>query len=281
MNTPSASTRVFALIGSPVRQSLSPSMHNTLFERLKIDAIYVALEVDPAKAEAVADAVRVLQLGGVNLTVPFKERVLPFLDELTQDAAAAGAVNVVVNQGGKLVGHNTDGAGFLRALQEELEADVVGQRVGILGAGGTGRAVAAACAGAGATQITLYNRTLSRAEQAVGIFQKIFPKASFEARELLPYAFMQHDRVVNCTAPAASALIAKLPVACLKPGAIWTDANYYIVDPPNFAACARGGIRLQRGIGMLMHQGALSFELFTGVPVGIAQVRGVLDVGSW
>ncbi|RME28554.1 MAG: shikimate dehydrogenase, partial [Deltaproteobacteria bacterium] len=107
----SARTRVFGLVGHPVRHSLSPAMYNELFQRYGLDAVYVAFDVDPTRAEAVADAVRTLGLVGVNLTVPFKERVLPALDHMTVAAEEAGAVNVVIHVGGTLTGYNTDGEG--------------------------------------------------------------------------------------------------------------------------------------------------------------------------
>lgn len=257
-------------------------MHNELFKRRGVNAIYVALEVLPERAPGVAPAIRTLGLGGVNLTVPFKEQVLPDLDDLSPGAAAAGAVNVVVNEGGRLVGHNTDGEGYVRALREELGATPAGKDVGILGAGGTGRAVAAAVAALGAQKVTLYNRTLQRAERAVEALQRCLPQTRFRAAALHPEAFVHpHDLVVNCTAVAAGDAVRALPIAHLLPGSIWTDANYYLSDPPQLAACAARGVRVQRGIGMLMHQGALSFTLFTGVPVGVEAIRGVLDIGGW
>lgn len=276
------STRVFALIGSPVRQSLSPAMHNTLFQRRGINAVYVALEVEPAAAGGVAAAIRTLGLAGANLTVPFKERIIGDLDDLTQAARASGAVNVVVRDGARLIGHNTDGEGYLGALREEMRVDVAGADLGVLGAGGTGRAVAAAAAAAGAARITLYNRTVERAARAVEALTEHFPAVSFQARPLLPEAFDQpHDRVVNCCSVGASALIERLPLDRIPPRGVWTDANYYQSEPPRFAACVGRSVRIQRGIGMLMHQGARAFACFTGVEVEVELIRGVLDIGGW
>ena len=115
----SGATRVYGLIGHPVRHSLSPGMYNTLFARFDIDAVYVAMDVHPADAHKVADAVRALNVVGVNLTVPFKEAVIPHLDRLTVAAEEAGAVNVVTAVDGTLTGYNTDGEGFIRSLAEE------------------------------------------------------------------------------------------------------------------------------------------------------------------
>ncbi len=279
----SGKTKVFGLVGHPVGRSLSPAMHNELFRRRGVDAVYVAFEVHPEQASTVAVSVRTLGLAGVNLTVPFKERVLPDLDALSPEAEAAGAVNVVVNRQGRLVGYNTDGVGYLRALLAEMGEEVAGRDLAVFGAGGTGRAVAAAAAEAGVRNVTLYNRTLARAEAAIAALSQRFPQTGFRALLLDPEVFAaeagDHEILVNCTATGAS--FVGFDVGVLHRGRVWTDTNYYLADPPLLAACVRRGLRVQQGIGMLMQQGAATFELFTGVPVDVGAVRGVLDIGGW
>lgn len=276
-------TRVYALVGHPIRHSLSPAMHNELFRRLGVDAVYVALDVRPERADEVGAAIRTLGLAGCNLTVPFKERVLPALDRLSPDAACAGAVNVVLAEGGALVGHNTDGEGYLRALREELAVDVAGRDCVILGAGGTGRAVGAALAAAGVASVTWLNRTESRGVAAVEAIAPRYPGVRFAHAPLAAGAFAARpwSLVVNCLSGAGVPAVLGFPVAHLPRGAVWTDANYWMADPPLFSACAAHGVRIQRGIGMLMHQGARSFELFTGHAVDADTIRGVLDIGGW
>lgn len=281
----SGHTRVFALLGHPVHHSLSPAMHNELFRRARVDAVYVAFEVRPDRADQVADAIRTLGLAGANLTVPFKERVLGDLDEVDPAAALAGAVNVVLLRDGRLVGFNTDGDGYVRALREEMGVDPAGRGAAVLGAGGTGRAVAAALATSGASSVRFYNRTMARAEAAAASLAARFPGTRFSAAPLAPREFAayadSHDLVVNCTSGPGAGAVAALDVRALRPGSVWTDANYWMSDPPQLAACVRRGVRIQRGIGMLIHQGALSFELFAGVPVDGDAIRGVLDIGGW
>lgn len=278
-------TALYALVGHPVRQSLSPAMHNELFRRKRVDAIYVALDVNPADAPRLVEALRTLHIAGANLTVPFKERVLPDLDALGPEARAAGVVNVVVRDGERLVGHSTDGRGYLEALEVEMGVRATGRRAVVLGAGGTGRAVAAALAGAGAEAVVLLNRTVARAERALASLAPTHPGCRFLAGPLEPEAFRVHaagaDLVVNCVSGEGARAVAALDVSGLRPGVVWTDANYWMPDPPQFVACARRGVRVQRGIGMLIHQGAWSFRLFTGVPVDAEEVRGVLDIGGW
>jgi shikimate dehydrogenase len=279
-------TRVFALVGHPIRHSLSPAMHNELFRRLDLDAVYVALDAPPERAAWVAEAVRTLGLAGCNLTVPFKEAVLPSLDRLSPEAACAGAVNVVLVEDGALVGHNTDGAGYLAALREELGIGVEGRRCAILGAGGTGRAVAAALAAAGVHEICFFNRTRSRAEAAVATLSHRFPAVRLGTAGLDANAFAgtPWTLVVNCLSGPGLASLDGFGVRHLprgEGGAVWTDVNYWLSDPPLLAACAAHGVRIQRGIGMLMHQGARSFELFSGRTVSADTIRGVLDIGGW
>jgi shikimate dehydrogenase len=281
----SGSTRTFGLIGHPVRHSLSPAMHNELFRRKRVDAIYVAFDTRPEDASGVGPAIRTLALAGANLTVPFKERVLPDLDRLSPEAAAAGAVNVVVREDGLLVGHNTDGAGYVSALEEEMGVSPEGRAAVILGAGGTGRAIAAALAGRGARSVTLLNRTVARAEHACAALAPSFPGCAWRALALDAPSFRSAaadaDLVVNCTSGEAAPLVGTLDVSALAPGSVWTDVNYWMSDPPRLVACVGRGIRIQRGIGMLIHQGALSFRLFTGVEVDGDTIRGVLDIGGW
>lgn len=279
-------TRLFGLVGHPVRHSLSPAMHNELFRRKRIDAIYVALDVPLERAAGVADAVRTLALAGVNLTVPFKERVVPGLDRLSESARLSGAVNVVLREEeGGLVGHNTDGEGYVRALVEEMGVTPAGRSAIVLGAGGTGRAVAAALAGHGALAVHLLNRTEARAHGACEALAAAFPSTRFSSGPLTTRAFADAapsaDLVVNCTSGDARPSVAALDIRELARGAVWTDANYWMADPPQLVACAAQGVRIQRGIGMLMHQGALSFALFTHVAVDIDTIRGVLDIGGW
>ena len=276
-------TRVYALVGHPIRHSLSPAMHNELFRRLGVDAVYVALDVPPESADGVASAIRTLGLAGCNLTVPFKERVVAGLDRLSPAAAQSGAVNVVIREGEALVGHNTDGEGYLRALREELGVDPAGRDAVVLGAGGTGRAVGAALAGAGAASVTWCNRTAARAEAAVEALAPCFPGVRFVAKPLTDEAFSSRpwSLVVNCLSGPGVPVVEGFDVAGLAAGAVWTDANYWMAEPPLFAACAARGVRIQRGIGMLMHQGARSFELFTGHAVAADTIRGVLDIGGW
>ena len=276
----SGHTRVFGLVGHPVRHSLSPAMYNTLFARFEIDAVYLAFDVHPDEADRVADMVRIMDLAGVNLTVPFKERVLSNLDQATAASWEAGAVNVLTQIDGSLMGYNTDGEGFVRSLEEEGGPPPAGLHAVILGAGGAARAVASGLLDRGAESIVFLNRTEQRASAAADTLSAAYPHATIEIDNLIPDAFQKWARdaslVVNCTSGPAANTVQQMDPTVLDASASWVDINYWMPDPPCEKAVHESGRRFHNGLGMLAHQGALAFELFTGYPATGAELRSFL-----
>ena len=276
----SGHTRVFGLVGHPVRHSLSPAMYNALFDRFDIDAVYLAFDVHPDQANKVADLVRVMDLAGVNLTVPFKETIVPHLDSATAAAREAGAVNVVTQMDGTLMGYNTDGEGFVRSLAEEDGPDPSGLHAIILGAGGAARAVASGLLDRGAERVTFLNRTQSRAVDAANALAHTYQQATIDAAKLTAEDFMAHATssrlVVNCTSGPAAEVVAGFDPGALDAKASWVDINYWMEDPPCRRSVASAGHQFHNGLGMLAHQGALAFELFTGYPATGSELRAFL-----
>ena len=225
----SGHTRIFGLIGHPVRHSLSPVMYNRLFNRFGLDAVYLAFDVDPGNADTVADIIRVMGLDGVNLTVPFKEELLKQIDSSTAAAREAGAVNVVTHIDGTLTGYNTDGEGFVRSLAEEGGPDMDGRTAIILGAGGAARAVASGLLDRGAEKLIFLNRTVHRAEIAAEALRLSFANASISAEPLTKATYSKHAKdsllVVNCTSGPANETIAAFEPCELAKGASWVDIN--------------------------------------------------------
>lgn len=268
-------TAVFGLVGHPVRHSLSPALHNALFAAHAIDAVYVAFDVRPERGVDLAAALRTLELRGVNLTVPFKQTIVPHLDHRTRAVEEAGAANVVIQVDGELTGYNTDGEGFCRGFEEEF-GSLAGRAALVLGSGGAARAVAAGVADRGAAQVTFLNRTVTAAQDAADALTRWFPRASFHADALTASAFLQNGRpdvVINALAGGAEAAVEALPIETLPDHAVWCDINYWMPTPPGLDRCRARGLKIQEGLPMLVHQGALSFELFTGVPVDPAHIR--------
>jgi len=256
-----ASGRSYALLGQPVAHSRSPALYRALFTWAGIEARYGVMAVAPPDGQGILDAIRAAGLAGANLTAPLKERVIPALDALSPEAAAAGAVNVVVREDGRWVGHNTDGSGLIAALSS-LEAKVRGRKVVVLGAGGTGRGVAEALRRAGVASLVLLNRTEARAQIAAA-------SLGTEAGPLRSDAFSRLARgaelVINCTAGAAAAAVQALDVSVLAPDAAWVDVNYWMSDPPQADACRAAGLAFHTGHEMLLYQGLFAFLLFTDV----------------
>lgn len=269
--------RPYALLGWPVGHSLSPAMHNAAFREQGIQAIYVALAVPPEELDEAVRGLASLGFGGANVTIPHKEAVLGYLDEVTPEALLIGAVNTIVCRDGRLTGHNTDGQGFLRHLYAE-GIDPAGQNAVILGAGGAARAVAAALAGAGVRTLVVAGRTPERAEAVAGLARRAASAAGMEV-EAAPVALPSREAelaladahlVVNCTpvgmAPATGESPLPDGLGGLRPGTVVYDTVY---RPPQTRllrdARARALVTIG-GLGMLVHQGALAWELWFGRP---------------
>ena len=253
----SATTRVAAVIGSPVRHSLSPALHNAGFAATGVDWVYTAFEVAPGDAGAALDAMRVLGLGGLSVTMPHKEAVAALVDELDPAAAALRSVNTVVPIGdGRLKGYSTDGAGFIASLSAH-GVDVEGRRACVLGAGGAARAIIDALARAGAS-ITVVNRSEERAHAAAAL------AGAIGAVGCRP---MSADATSSSTPPRSAWARSELPcdAALLHDGQVVADIVYHPRRTAFLVAAEQIGARTVEGLGMLVHQAVLQQQLWTGV----------------
>lgn len=270
----SGKTQIVGLIGWPVSHSVSPAMHNAAFDALGLDWRYIPLPVDVGAQTRVADAVRgliALGMRGANVTVPHKQNVMPLLDELTPAAATIGAVNtVLVRDDGTLLGDNTDARGFIADLRDHA-VDPAGKAVLVLGAGGSARAVAFGLADAGAASVCILNRTGAKAEELAATIGAHFPLCRVDSG-LLPNDVAAvggaADLVVNTTSLGMTPDVDSSP----WPGGLAFHTGQIVYDlvynPPQtrlLATAARDGATAINGLGMLIWQGALAFELWTGV----------------
>jgi shikimate dehydrogenase len=263
-------TRLVGVMGWPVEHSLSPQMHNAAFDALGLNWRYLPFPVAPDQVRAALAGLRALGFAGANVTVPHKQAVIPYLDDLTDAARTIGAVNTIwIGHAGTLHGDNTDAYGFLAALRE-AEFDPQGARVAILGAGGSARAVASALGTAGATSVGLWNRTPERAEAIVRDMQALFPRTTFQAHKFPDglHLIADEDLIVNCTPvgmwPHADA--SPWPPDASFPGRCLVMDLIYRPQETLFLARARTtGARTLNGVGMLVHQGAAAFRRWTGV----------------
>jgi shikimate dehydrogenase len=262
-------TRVLGIFGDPVRHSLSPVMQNAALQGAGIDAVYLPFRVRSEELASAVRSLRALNLWGVNVTIPHKEQVLPYLDELDSLAARIGAVNTIVNRDGMLTGFNTDAPGLLASLAEDLAFLPVGRRVLLLGAGGATRAALVALVEAGAAWIGVANRTRARGEQLVENFREVFPGTEFAALGLsaaeLSAVFPAVDLVINSTSLGLHGEVFDvLPWHRLSPQAVVLDMVYSPDSTPLVAMAREHGHRAADGLGMLVGQGEEAFALWTG-----------------
>jgi shikimate dehydrogenase len=258
-------TRLAAVIGEPVRHSLSPVIHNAAFRALELDWAFVAFEVSP---DGLADALRgarALGFEGLSVTMPHKAGVAELVDRLTSEADALGAVNCVLHTGNVLIGDNTDGDGFMDALQNDEGIDVAGRRCVVLGAGGAARAVVRALGKAGAAEVVVVNRTGGRAETAAAL-------AGGVGRAGIPEDATGADLVVNATPIGMGDIVTSdgrpvdLPIdpELIGAGQVVVDLIYEPTVTPLLEASRSRGAVTVNGLGMLIHQAAHAFRRWTG-----------------
>jgi len=258
------------VIGHPVGHSLSPIIHNAGFAAAAVDWVYTAFDVAPGRGAQAVEAMRSLHIGGLSVTMPHKDSVAAAVDRLSPAAGLLGAVNTVAWDGVELVGHNTDGAGFIDSLTAELGRPISGQRCVVLGAGGAARAVCLALGEAGAADVAVANRTPSKAEVAAGLAGR--------AGRAVPVgdtaSLAEADVIVNATSvgmagtPDARSL--PLEASVLTPRQAVVDLVYHPTETPLLAASRAVGATAINGVAMLVYQAAHQFKLWTGIdaPVG-------------
>ena len=264
-------TKLIAIFGDPIEHTLSPAIQNAALMELGLDMVYMAFHVPPDGLKGAIEAVRTLDMAGANITIPHKESVIEFLDELSEDAKSIGAVNTIVNKDGRLVGHNTDGAGYLKSLTLETGLDLKGTNVVLLGAGGAARGIVSAILGAGPAALTIANRTLEKAERLASDFKEkagVEIKCSpIEKEPLLPY-IQEADLLINSTSLGMGAKVPfntlVLSLDKLPKEAIVSDIVYKPLDTALLKSARREGLKVHKGLGMLIQQGAIGFELWTG-----------------
>ncbi len=273
MLTPSGTTRLAAVIGSPIRHSLSPAIHNAAFTSAGLNWVYVALEVAPGQAAGAVEAMRVLDLGGMSVTMPHKDDVAAAVDDRTSVAATLGAVNCVFRDGGRLVGDNTDGAGFVDGLRLDHGIDPSGLRCVVVGAGGAARSVVHALGAAGAGEVVVVNRTPDRARAAAelaGPVGRVGTEGDLTAADLVVNA----TPIGMGTSGGGPAL--PLPVSLLRSGQVVVDL---VVHPVHTALLHEAEVRGARpvdGLSMLVHQAAHAYRRWTGEEAPLAAMRAAV-----
>ena len=264
------------IIGYPIGHSMSPVFQQAALDELGVDAQYVAYQVTPDDVEEFVNGLREPGILGINVTVPHKLAVMPFLDEIDDWATEAGAVNTIVNRQGRLTGHNTDGYGFLQALREGANFEPQGRRALILGAGGAARGVVLALAREGVGDLTIANRTPERAENLAQLARNrgITATAIALSGGELTDAATRAELIVNCTTIGMTHGPGEdetpLRGDAIPPTALVNDLVYNPLQTRLLREAARAGAKTLGGIQMLVYQGAASFEMWLERPAPVS-----------
>jgi len=278
-------TQLIGLIATPIGHSLSPAMHNMSFRKLGLNYVYLAFEVGNQQLEDVITGFRALNLRGWNVSMPNKTKIAPFLDEVSPAAQFAGAVNTVVNENGKLIGHITDGVGYVLGLKE-AGVDIKGKKMTIMGAGGAATAVAIQCALDGVAEISIFNREdayYDRAAKNADIINNEIEtgcKANvYSLSDLgkLKDEIATSDILTNATGVGMKPLEDQclIPDASyLRPDLIVSDVVYIPRKTKLLELAESVGCKVAvNGLGMMLHQGAKAFEIWTGQQMPVDYVK--------
>lgn len=271
---------ILGIFGHPVAHSLSPRMHRAALKATGFGNkfVYLSFDISPHSLEDAVRAIRVLNIRGVNITIPFKEKIIPYLDQVDAQARIMGAVNTVLNEDGCLKGFNTDGSGFLRAMKEETGKDLKGKRILILGAGGACRALAAVFSLQRSQEIVIANRSRDRAIAVAEMINKLGTRATVIGLEsqVLRKEAEKADLVINTT-PLGMAGNFESPMGTaasgLHPGQVVCDIVYNPVETVLLKQAKNRGCQIVSGLGMLLFQGAEAFQIWTGVEAPVDVMR--------
>lgn len=279
----SGDTKLVGILGDPVSHSLSPRMHNAAYDAMGLDICYVPLPVDPDDLKAAVYGLKAVHFLGANVTIPHKVAAVGLMDRLAETAVTAAAVNTVVNDDGVLVGHNTDGAGFIQSLEEATSPDYAASSVLIIGAGGAARSVTAALAEKGVPQIAIVNRSRDRARELQEMLSHGFPSLLTVIRtfdEDFEELFAASKIIINATPAGISGNLKGVPAAVDKftEDHVVCDIAYANSQETSFLAAAREkGATTMGGMGMLIYQGAAAIRLWTGMEPPINIMRHAVE----
>ncbi len=272
----SGKTRVCGVIGDPIEHSLSPIMHNAAFEALKLDYVFLAFKVKPSEVGNAVSGMRALTIHGLNVTMPHKNAVVKYLDEVDPAGKAIASANTILNKDGRLLGFNTDGVGALNAL-EQNGVEPRGKKVLLLGAGGAAKAIAYTLSQE-VDELVILNRTPKPATELANLLKQKFKK-KINAGELSPSAIKDSladaDVLINATSVGMNPNANQTPVApeWLKPDLAVMDIVYNPLETKLAKDAKAAGAKVVSGVEMLIYQGAASFEIWTACKAPVEVMR--------
>ena len=273
-------TRLAAVVANPIKHSISPFIHNQAFEATHTNGVYVAWEVEATDLAETVTNIRRYQMYGINLSMPYKEQVIPYLDQLSEEACLIGAVNTVVNREGTLIGYNTDGKGFFKSLPS---FKISRKRLVLLGVGGAAKAILAQAILDGVSQISVFVRSssmektrpyLEKIQNATGFRIDLF---ALEDVQDLQDSITQADLLVNATSVGMDGSSQPIPTSIVLPEKLLVADVIYQPFETQFLKWARNqGNQSINGLGMLLYQAAEAFELWTGKEMPTDQIWELL-----
>jgi shikimate dehydrogenase len=290
--TLTADCALYGVIGHPVAHSLSPAMQLAAFQATGMPARYLRLEITPDELPAAVEAMRRQPFSGWNCTVPHKAAMLALVDARDANAEAAGGVNTVLNENGQLTGFSTDGPGWVRAIREDFGLDVRDLRVLVLGAGGAGQAIARQCVLESCERLVIANRTLDKARALAERLAPHFHTTKLLGADLrlkavpleeaaLARELHTIDLIVNATSSGLRLSDPPvLPARLIQPHHCVYDTIYRPARTGLLRAAQEAGARAANGLSMLLHQGALAWEIWTGRPAPLETMRAALKAAA-
>lgn len=274
--------KLFAVLGNPIGHTMSPVMHNELFSFYQIDADYLPFQVTAEDLEVAVKGLRALGVGGFNVTIPHKSKIIPYLDGVDESAATIGAVNTVVNDGGNLIGYNTDGPGFLKGLTAHVPT-LAGQRVLIIGSGGAARAIYFTLAKEKPLVVDIANRTVNKAMRLIE--ECPYPISSTACSlDMASQCIGDYDLIIQTTKIGMSPNMDDQPVNLnhLRKQTMVCDIIYNPLETRFLQEARKKEARTQNGLDMFVYQGALAFEKWTGIGPDVQRMRNsvLLQLGG-
>ena len=282
----SGKTKIIGLIGENIENSLSPFIHNQIIIKYSLDFCYLPFQVAETDLGEAIQGIRALNIRGVNITFPYKKKAIEFLDELEESARRIGAVNTIVNNEGNLTGYNTDVIGFKKSLQDNGKFVIKEKNAVILGAGGAARGVIYTLLEEGIEEISIFNRTLEKAEKIKQDFSPFFPQSSINIfsfeQDNIKDKIKEANLLVNATSIGMASQIDNTPLPdenLFHPNLLVYDLIYHPAKTLFLKQAERAGAKIINGLPMLVYQGIESFYLWTGLkPEGkevLEMIKGI------
>jgi len=279
-------TKLVGLFATPIRHSISPMIQNTAFQALGIDAVYLAFDLGLNCLEQAVASIKNLEMLGANLSMPHKMAAVPMMDELSEAAKLVGAINTIVNQNGKLMGHITDGTGFMRSLKDK-NVEVKNKKITIIGAGGAATAIIVQAALDGVTEIAVYNRKdefYERVKSKLSFIEKNTPCTiklhDIENKKQLETDVSESVLLVNATSVGMKPDLEATPIqnfSVIRPDLAVFEVIYTPRETKFLKEAQKRGAKTANGLGMLLYQGAAAFELWTGQEMPIDLVKPIIE----